>query len=63
MSTCNNKYKEINSIITEEGIFEVEAISNLLVSQNNMTILPQKKTSNNLKENKNVLYKLSQDKS
>ncbi len=44
------------TLIYEEGISEVKAINNLSIPQNSS------KTSNNPKENKNVLYKLSHDK-
>jgi hypothetical protein len=49
------------TLVCEEGIFEVEAIHNLLIPQSNKIILAQ--TSNSPRENNNVLYKLSQDKS
>jgi len=48
-------------LVYEEGIFKVEAISNLSIPQNSKTILAQKPWDNYGK-NKNVIYKFSYDK-
>ncbi len=55
------QHKEV-ALVCEEGIFKVEVISNLLVPHSSKDNISSE-TLDSYKENKNVLYKLSQDKS